>query len=156
VNHWLFKSEPESFSISDLRRAPQQATFWDGVRNYQARNFLRDGCRIGDRVLFYHSSTEAPAAVGVCRVTKGAYPDPTQFDQRSPYYDPDSKPSKPRWVVVDVCFEAEFARPVTLAMMRQDPRLNEMGLLRKGNRLSIMPVTAAEFAAVVALGTKPK
>lgn len=151
-NYWLFKSEPSDFSLDDLRRAPRQTTFWSGVRNFQARNFLRDQVKPGDGVLFYHSSTANPAVVGTCKISRGAYPDPTQFDRKSDYFDPGSTREEPRWVVVDVTFESEFARPVTLEQLRAEPRVAEMVLLRRGNRLSVMPVTAAEWAIVCRLG----
>jgi predicted RNA-binding protein with PUA-like domain len=149
---WLFKSEPESFSLDDLRTAPGQSTCWDGVRNYQARNLLRDEVERDQKVLFYHSSTKQPAVVGVCVVTREAYPDPTQFDRKSPYYDAGSPVDAPRWLCVDVRFESAFARRVTLGMLREEPTLAKMPLLQRGNRLSVMPVTAAEFETIVGLG----
>lgn len=149
---WLFKSEPEVFSLTDLQRAPKQTTGWEGVRNYQARNFLRDQAKQGEKVLFYHSSTAEPGVVGVCVIARGAYPDPAQFDKRSEYYDAASTPEAPRWVCVDVTFERALKRTVTLAMLRAEPKLAQMQLLKRGNRLSVMPLTADEFKSIVKLG----
>jgi predicted RNA-binding protein with PUA-like domain len=151
MRYWLMKSEPSVFSIDDLARAPKQTTSWDGVRNYQARNLLREA-QPGDGVLFYHSSADPPAAVGTATIARAAYPDPTQFDPKSDHYDRDSAKDEPRWFVVDVKFDKKFARPVTLAELRSNPALEGMVLLRKGSRLSVQPVTPAEWKIVCKMG----
>lgn len=151
ARHWLVKSDPETFSFTDLERSPKGATCWDGVRNYQARNYLRDDLRSGDEVLFYHSQEEK-AVVGTARVTRGGYPDATQFDRKAKGYDPDSDPDAPTWYAVDLRFARRFPRPVALAEMRTTHGLEKMVLLRKGSRLSVQPVTAAEFEIVRKLG----
>jgi predicted RNA-binding protein with PUA-like domain len=151
---WLFKSEPDAFSIDDLARAPRKTTFWNGVRNYQARNLLRDDIAVGDSVIFYHSSADPPAAVGLAEVTRAGYPDETQFDSQSEYYDPDATPNDPRWFMVDIRFKEKFARPVPLDELRGIAALKDMMLLRRGARLSVQPVTAAEWKTIVALGRK--
>jgi predicted RNA-binding protein with PUA-like domain len=152
--YWLMKSEPETFSWDDLCREPRQTTCWDGVRNYQARNILRDDVRVGDGVLFYHSNADPKAVVGIARVVRAGYPDPSQFDRRSPYHDPKSPEDDPRWYAVDVRAEKTLKRPVTLETMRATPALGEMRLLQRGNRLSVTPVTAAEWRTVNKLGSK--
>ena len=146
--YWLFKSEPHVFSIDDLASAKKQITNWSGVRNYQARNMMRDEMQVGDTVLFYHSSTNPTAIVGVARVVRAAYPDPTSWDETSPYHDPKSSPDAPRWFMVDIQFVEKFARPLTLEYLRSVESLKNMVLLRKGSRLSIQPVTPAEFATI--------
>lgn len=146
---WLFKSEPESYSISDLRR--DGGTFWDGVRNYQARNFLRDDIQPGDGVLFHHSNAEPPAIVGIATVRRGGYPDHTQFEQGHPKFDPKASEDNPRWYMVDIDFEKEFPRPLTLEELRGVPALEGMELLRKGSRLSVQPVTREQWDAVLKL-----
>lgn len=150
MRHWLMKSEPDEASIDDLARAPRQILPWTGVRNFQARNFMRDEMRVGDGVLFYHSSCPEPGIAGLARVASKAYPDATQFDPASPYFDPKVKPGEPRWEHVDVAYVAK-TRLLSLAEMRQSPALAEMVVLRRGNRLSITPVSPAEWAAVLAL-----
>lgn len=135
--YWLMKSEPDAFSIDDLQRVGTEP--WNGVRNYQARNFMRDGMRVGDGVLFYHSSCAEPGIVGVARVASTAYPDPTQFDPESPYFDPTSQRESPRWLLVDVQV-LKKTRTLTLPELRADPALADLVVLRKGNRLSITPV----------------
>ncbi len=147
---WLMKTEPGSFSIDDLQALPDQTTVWEGVRNYQARNILRDQTTDGDQVLFYHSVTH-PGIVGLAAIQGSPYPDPTQWDAHSPYYDPKSSRDKPRWFVVDVRLVRKFAVPLPLALLRTRPELAGMELLRKGSRLSVQPVSAEEFAAVLAL-----
>ena len=149
MRHWLMKSEPSEFSIDDLKRAPDGTAPWDGVRNYQARNHMRE-MKAGDRVLFYHSSTDPLAVVGTARVVREAYPDESAWNPKSPYYDKRSTPENPVWLRVDVRFEARFPVPVTLADLRTVPALKHMLLLRKGMRLSVQPVTAEEFEAVLA------
>jgi predicted RNA-binding protein with PUA-like domain len=150
--HWLFKSEPDVFSIADLERAPGRTTFWDGVRNYQARNFLRDDVKKGDFVLFYHSNAEPPHVAGTAIVVREAYPDPTQFDPADPHFDPKAKPDAPPWVVVEIKHAKTFRTPVDRSMLAADKATAGMEVLRRGSRLSIQPVTAAEYRAVVALG----
>lgn len=146
--YWLFKSEPDSFSIDDLANAKQKTTFWDGVRNYQARNFLRDEIQVGDGVLFYHSSTEPMAVVGTAKVVRGGYPDHTAFDPKDHHYDPKSDPDEPTWYMVDIQLVRVFPEPLTRAMLQDVVALKNMMLLRRGSRLSVQPVTAAEWRAV--------
>jgi len=148
MKYWLVKTEPEEYSIQDLAAEPDQTTAWDGVRNYQARNYLRDGMRVGDRVLVYHSNTEPLAIVGLARVVRDAYPDVSAFDRKSAYFDPKSKAESPTWVNVDLKLDRIFAEPVTLAQLRADPALAGMELLRRGSRLSVQPVSAEEFRQV--------
>ena len=145
------KSEPDVYSIDDLERDGQE--MWDSIRNYQARNMMRDDMRIGDEVFFYHSNCKEPAVVGIARVASEPYPDPTQFDESNKYFDPKSDPDNPRWYMVDVKFKAKFDRVVSLADLREAPELADMLVLRKGQRLSVMPVTKNEFAAVKKLAT---
>jgi len=147
---WLMKSEPSTFSIDDLRHSPNQTTSWDGVRNYQARNFMR-AMAVGDHVLFYHSNADPPAVVGIAKVVKTAYPDSTQFDKRDKHYDPDSDPSQPRWDMVDIKYGRKFARPVTLDELRKETKLKGMVLLKKGSRLSVQPVTQLEWRHIINL-----
>jgi predicted RNA-binding protein with PUA-like domain len=148
--YWLVKSEPETFGWSDLVRAPNQTTHWDGVRNHAARNFLRDGMRHGDLVFFYHSSTDPSAIVGICEVQREAYPDHTALDPAHPGYDPESSPAKPTWFMVDLRVVEPLPTPVTLAMIKKAKALAQMALLRIG-RLSVTPVTPAEWQAILAL-----
>jgi predicted RNA-binding protein with PUA-like domain len=155
VRYWLMKSEPDEFAIDDLACARGQSTSWFGVRNYQARNYMRDDMRVGDRALFYHSSCPEPGVAGVVEVAAPAHPDATQFDPKSPYYDAKSTRASPRWVNVDVKL-VEKTRLVTLPELRTHPALAEMVILRRGNRLSITPVTPAEWKAVVALAKAKK
>lgn len=147
---WLMKSEPAECSIDDLAAAPDATVPWVGVRNYQARNFMRDAMRIGDGVLFYHSSCAEPGIAGLARVASAAYPDPTQFDPASPYFDPKSGAAAPRWLLVDVALTRKTPL-LPLRTMRDRPELATMGVLQKGSRLSITPVTPAEWAAVLRL-----
>ncbi len=150
VSYWLMKSEPAECSIDDLAAAPKQTVPWFGVRNYQARNFMRDAMRVGDGVLFYHSSCAEPGVAGLAEVCSAPYPDATQFDRASPYFDPKSSPEKPRWLLVDVKLRRKTPL-LPLKRMRELPQLQSMLLLRPGNRLSITPVTDAEWKAVLAL-----
>lgn len=150
VNYWLIKSEPDVFSLQDLAKVAQEP--WDGVRNYQARNFMRDGMNQGDLVLYYHSNCKVPGVVGVARVMSEVYPDPTQWDKKSKYHDPKSSEDKPRWLLVDFAHVAEFPRLVSLADMKADPKLEEMLVVRKGNRLSITPVEGKHFRRVCKMG----
>lgn len=152
---WLFKSEPETFSLADLARAKTKGAFWDGVRNYQARNFLRDDVQVGDAVLFYHSSAEPPHVAGTAVVVRGAEPDPTQFDPADPHYDPKSRRDAPPWVGVVIRHEATFRRPVSRDDLAADPVARTLDVLKRGNRLSIQSVTPEQFEAVVRLGGRP-
>ena len=149
--YWLMKSEPEVFSIHDLAKAPKQTTSWDGVRNYQARNFLRDEVKAGDGVLFYHSNADPPAVAGTATVVREGYPDATQFDRKSNHHDPDASPEAPRWYVVDIKFESTFDRPVPLDELREHPGLANMVLLKR-SRLSVQPVTPDEWKVITKLG----
>ncbi len=148
--YWLMKSEPSTFSIDDLIRSPNQITCWDGVRNYQARNFMRS-MAVGDLVLFYHSNADPPAVVGIAEVVTTAYPDSTQFDKKDKHYDPESKPSKPRWDMVDIKYVRKFARALTLDELRKESKLIGMVLLKKGSRLSVQPVTPLEWRHIMKL-----
>lgn len=147
MRYWLMKSEPDDFSFDELEQVGREP--WTGVRNYQARNFMRDAMRIGDGVLFYHSSCAVPGIAGLARVASEAYPDPTQFDPESPYFDPKSDPDAPRWQLVDVEFDRHLARLIPLAELREDPALADFQLLRRGNRLSILPVSEAEWSYIL-------
>ncbi|MBX3422324.1 MAG: EVE domain-containing protein [Pirellulaceae bacterium] len=149
--YWLVKSEPDTFSIDDLAVAPKRTTHWDGVRNYQARNTLRDQMQLGDYVLFYHSSCDEPAVMGVVQVVRAGYPDFTAFDRHDPHFDPKSRTEQPTWYMVDVQLRERFARPVSLRQLRQVKQLAGMVLLQKGSRLSVQPVRPAEFATIVEL-----
>lgn len=143
MGYWLFKTEPNTFSIDDLKNAPQQRTFWEGVRNYQARNFLRDKVQVGDQVFIYHSSCKVPAITGIADVIKAAEPDPYQFNPNSDYFDPKATLDKPRWVGVTLQYQRHL-RPITLTEIKANPHITELAL-KKANRLSIMPVTKAEW-----------
>lgn len=149
MNYWLMKSEPETFSIDDLAKRPQQTEPWDGVRNYQARNMMRDDMKVGDKIFFYHSNCKVPGIVGVATVAKAAQPDPTSWDKQSQYFDPKSSPENPRWFCVSVKFEKKFNDVIPLNDLRNNPVLKNMKLLAKGNRLSITPVTAKEWDAIL-------
>ncbi len=151
MNYWLLKSEPDVFSLEDLKNCPNQTEPWDGIRNYQARNLMRDEMKVGDQAFFYHSRQAEPAIVGTVRIVREAYPDHTSWDPSSKYFDEKSSPENPRWLMVDVQFESEFSRPVTLKELRSVPELKEMFLLRKGMRLSVQPVTEAEFQLILAI-----
>jgi predicted RNA-binding protein with PUA-like domain len=144
MRYWLMKSEPDEASIDDLANAPSRTLPWTGVRNYQARNFMRDTMQLGDGVLFYHSSCPEPGIAGLARVVSHAYPDPTQFDPKSDYFDPKSTRESPRWMLVDVEFVKKTPL-IALAELRKHPQLADMRVLAKGNRLSITPVTEAEW-----------
>ncbi len=152
--YWLFKSEPSAYSFTDLLGEDERTSEWDGVRNYQARNFIRDQMAVGDGVLFYHSSTGSPAVVGTARVVRAAYPDNTAWDPGSKYNDAKSSPENPIWYMVDIQAETAFARQVTLAEIKANPRLESMQLVRRGMRLSIMPVTRGEWETIVAMGSQ--
>ena len=148
MKHWLFKSEPNDFSLQDLKDAPDQTECWDGVRNYQARNLMRDEMKLGDRALFYHSNLN-PSVVGTVTVVRESYPDHTSWDPDCKHFDPKSTPDNPRWFMVDVKFESEFPRPIPLAELRTLSGLEEMLLLRKGQRLSVQPVAPEEFQVIL-------
>lgn len=154
MHYWLMKSEPDVFSFEDLQACPNQTEPWDGIRNYQARNFMRDAMQIGDLVLFYHSNANPPGVAGIAEVASRPYPDPTAFDETSDYYDPKSDPDKPRWVLVDVKYKAAFKRFVPLDEIKTIPACAQMRLIQRGNRLSITPVTPAEFAAIKKAGMR--
>ena len=148
--YWLVKSEPDSFSIDDLAKVPRQTTCWDGVRNYQARNFMRQ-MSVGDQVLFYHSNADPPAVVGSAEVVRTAYPDDTQFDKRSNHYDSASTVDRPRWDMVDLKYIEKFPSSLPLDRLRQESKLKGMALLRKGSRLSVQPVSEAEWRVITKL-----
>lgn len=151
-HYWLFKSEPSSFAWDDLLKAKGKRTVWDGVRNYQARNFLRDSIQVGDGVLFYHSSCEPNVVAGVCKVVKAGYPDPSAFVKGHDYEDPESDPAQPTWYAVDIVAERAFVPPLPRERLAKVPALAKMELFRRGSRLSVQPVTAAEWDAVLAAG----
>tara|TARA_R110000868_G_scaffold117600_15_gene312602 strand:+ start:100987 stop:101445 length:459 start_codon:yes stop_codon:yes gene_type:complete len=146
MNYWLMKSEPDVLSIDDLKT--KKKTGWDGVRNYQARNFMRDDMKKGDLVLIYHSSCKVPGIYGVAKVTKESMPDPTQFEKKSEYFDPKATPQEPRWFMVEVGFVKKFKQAVTLEFMKSEKSLGDMIVLRKGSRLSITPVDKKHFEKV--------
>ncbi len=151
IKYWLMKTEPTTYSIEDLEKESDQTTCWEGVRNYQARNLLRDEIKQGDRVLFYHSACKVPAVVGTAVVSRDGYPDSHAFDKRSKYFDAKSNPDKPTWYMVDVTLDTKFETPVTLAQLREEKSLSEMVLLQKGSRLSVQPVKKKEFDRVLKL-----
>ncbi|MGE3154194.1 MAG: EVE domain-containing protein [Nitrospiraceae bacterium] len=148
--YWLMKSEPSAFSIDDLGASPGQQTCWDGVRNYQARNYMR-AMQVGDQILFYHSNAAPPAVVGIAEVVRTAYPDDSAFDKKDPHYDPKSDPSKPVWDMVDIKFVKKFPRALALDLLKKQVSLKRMELLRKGSRLSVQPVRPDEWKAIVNL-----
>lgn len=152
MKYWIFKSEPSTYSIDDMMR--DVTTYWNGVRNYQARNFLRDDVKIGDQVLFYHSSCEVPAVVGLCEVVKNGYPDFTAFEPKSEYFDPKSKIDEPTWFMVDIKFVKKFKNPVTLQNIKSNPKLRNLKLVQKGNRLSIIPITKDEFDEILKMASE--
>lgn len=151
MKYWLMKSEPETFSIDDL--AARKVEPWDGVRNYQARNFMRE-MAVGDGVFFYHSNARPPGIVGLAEVAKAAYPDPTQFDGQSDYFDARSTVDHPRWDLVEVRFKEKFAQMITLETLKEHEALSEMVLVQKGNRLSVMPVTKAQWDCILSLAVR--
>lgn len=156
MNYWLMKSEPDAFSIDDLKNAEKKTTCWDGVRNYQARNMMRDEMKRGDRVFYYHSNCDEPGIVGIARVAREGYPDDTAFDPDDRHYDPKSDPDNPRWYMVDVAFVRKFRRKVTLETLRTyaDKQLADLALLRRGNRLSVMPVSKRHWDFILKLAGK--
>jgi predicted RNA-binding protein with PUA-like domain len=151
--YWLMKSEPDVFGIDDLKNAPGGTDHWDGVRNYQARNYMRD-MKKGDEVLFYHSNCKEPGVAGLATVAREAYPDHTAFDPDDPHYDPKSDPDKPRWFMVDIKYRRKLKRVITLTELKQYRTLKEMPLVRRGNRLSIMPVTKKQWDFIMGLEDK--
>ncbi|MEI6096467.1 MAG: EVE domain-containing protein [Gammaproteobacteria bacterium] len=151
MKYWLMKSEPSCFSIDDLSQAPKKTSCWDGVRNYQARNFMRDEMRVGDLVFFYHSNCQPPGIVGIAEVVRAAYPDFTAWDPDSEHPDMKSTPDKPRWFMVDIQFRQKFAHFLALDALKHHPELSKMPLLRKGNRLSVLPVSSEEWEFIVQL-----
>ena len=153
MRYWLMKSEPDEFSIDDLESVPDQAVAWFGVRNYQARNFMRDQMRIGDQVLFYHSSCPQPGIAGLATVSKSAYPDTTQFDKKSKYFDQKATPESPRWFNVDVKFRKK-TRLISLDELRRHPELEHMRILQRGNRLSVTPVDPAEWTFILGMAKR--
>jgi len=153
MNHWLIKSEPDVFSIQDLAKAKRQTTHWEGVRNYQARNFLR-AMQAGDRAIYYHSNATPSAAAGVVEIVRTAYPDPTAWDPKSDYHDPKASPENPIWSMVDVKLVEIFPREIPLEELRTKKALAGMELLRRGSRLSVQPVTASQFRTLEKLGQK--
>ncbi|HTY51362.1 MAG TPA: EVE domain-containing protein [Steroidobacteraceae bacterium] len=157
MQYWLLKTEPATFSVEDLERAPRRTTGWDGVRNYQARNMLRDGMKRRDQAFLYHSSCEVPGIAGIVEVVKEGYPDPTAFDKRHHHYDPDSDPADPRWYMVDVKLVRRLSRVITLTELRSKGReLAGMVLLRAGNRLSVMPVDDGHWRLILALESRAR
>ncbi len=152
MNYWLMKSEPATFGVDHLAKAPRRRTHWDGVRNYQVRNMLRDQMKKGDLAFFYHSSCEVPGIYGVIRIAREGYPDPSAFDPENAHYDPKSDPANPTWYVVDVELVRRLRAPITLETLKRNARaLGDLLVLRRGNRLSITPVTAAQWRKVLAL-----
>lgn len=154
MHYWLFKSEPACFSIDDLSRRAKQTAAWDGVRNYQVRNMLRDDIKPGDQAFFYHSSCTPPGIAGIVSIVKAGYPDNTAWDIHSEHYDPGSTPENPRWYMVDVTLVKKFPHFITLDEIKRNPALKKMLILRKGNRLSITPITKEEWMAVSKLAQK--
>ncbi|MFQ6028820.1 MAG: EVE domain-containing protein [Dehalococcoidia bacterium] len=152
--YWIFKSEPGNYSFANLLGEEDQTAEWDGVRNYQVRNFMRDEMKVGDGVLFYHSSSKPTAVMGTAHIVREAYPDHTAWDPKAKYYDPKSDPANPAWLMVDIKADQEFNRPVTLQEIKENPRLQGMMLVRKGMRLSIQPVTEEEWEEIVSLGSE--
>lgn len=148
MNYWLFKSEPDSFSIDDLAAMPGKKDHWDGIRNYQARNLIRDEMRKGDMGFFYHSSCPVPGVVGVVTITSNPYHDHTALDPKQKYYDPKATEEDPRWFMVDVKYKKKFKQIITLDRLKSDARLKDMRLVQRGNRLSVMPVTAREWKLI--------
>lgn len=151
MNYWLMKSEPDEFSIDDLKRRPKATEAWTGVRNYQARNYMRDQMKNGDIVLFYHSSCKEIGIAGIAKVVKESFPDPTQFDPNSKYFDPKATQENPRWFLVSVKWLETLSRVITLNELKMNPKLKNMYLVKKGSRLSIQPVLASEYKIILSL-----
>jgi predicted RNA-binding protein with PUA-like domain len=151
MGYWLMKTEPTAFGLDDLEQRPGQTEPWDGVRNYQARNMIRDDMKEGDMLFFYHSNCPVPGIVGVCSVSREAYPDPTAFDPQHKHYDADSDPTQPRWFMVDVRFERRLKRVITLQELKAQEGLEGLALIRRGNRLSVMPVSDEHWRFILSL-----
>ena len=151
MQYWLMKSEPDEFSIDDLRNCVEKTEPWDGVRNYQARNMMRDQMRKGDLAFFYHSNCEVPGIVGMMKIVREGYPDPTAFDPEDKHFDPKSDPDNPRWFLVDVKYRRKFKRTIALFELKSAPALENMALVRRGNRLSVMPVSATEWEHILTM-----
>lgn len=151
MHYWLFKSEPTTFSIDDLKHAAKQTTHWEGVRNYQVRNMMRDHMQVGDHAFFYHSNCTQPGIAGTMKIVKAAYPDHSAWDNQSHYFDPKSSPSNPIWLMVDVQFIKKFDRLITLNELKKNPALDNMLVTRRGNRLSITPVTSDEWKTILSI-----
>lgn len=149
MQYWLMKSEPNVFGIDDLQKVNVEP--WDGVRNYQARNMMRDQMQVGDQVFFYHSNCEMPGIVGIAEIARAGYPDDSAFNPEAKYFDPKSDPQNPRWYRVDVKFMRKLKRTISLSELREQPSLTDMPLVRKGNRLSVLPVTGQEWSSILAL-----
>lgn len=147
--YWLFKSEADVFSVDDLAKSDNQTTCWDGVRNYQTRNFIRDEMKNGDQVLYYHSNSDPNAVVGICEIVREAYPDFTQFDPASDYFDPSSAAENPTWLMVDIKLIRKLKRPVSLQEIKENPALAQNKLVMRGNRLSVFPVTKEDFDEII-------
>ena len=147
MQYWLMKSEPNEFSIDDLKRVKVEP--WDGIRNYQARNFIRDQMAVGDKVFFYHSSCKVPAIVGIMKIASKPYPDPTAFDSKNPHFDAKSDPDNPTWMLVDVKFVKKLKNPLTLEQLKQVPELENMRLVKRGNRLSVFPVEREHWDTII-------
>jgi predicted RNA-binding protein with PUA-like domain len=154
MKYWLMKSEPSEFSIDDLKKMPKQTEHWDGVRNYQARNFMRDEMKKGDQVFFYHSNCDEPGIVGIAEVVKEGYPDFTAWDPRDKHYDPKTDPDNPRWMMVDIKFVRKLNRTISLKALKENPALKDMRLIQRGNRLSVMPVEKQEWQAILKMELK--
>ena len=154
--YWLFKSDPDEFSIEDLEISKNKTACWDGVRNYQARNFMRDEIKKGDGILFYHSNTDPLAITGYCEVTRENYPDHTQFDPKDKHFESKSKADSPTWVMVDIRLVKKFKNPIHLASIKKNPKLKDLKLIKKGNRLSVMPVTKEEWDEIFNFGNEKK
>ena len=152
THYWLMKSEPNEFSIDDLKRVKVEP--WDGVRNYQARNFMRDEMAVGDKAFFYHSNCKTPAIVGTMRIASAPYPDPTAFDPTDAHYDAKSDPDNPTWMLVDVAFAGKLKTPVTLEQMKREPALADMRLVKRGNRLSVFPIDKSHWDLIIEM-SKP-
>ncbi len=152
MQYWLMKSEPDEFGIDDLESCPDATAHWDGCRNYQVRNMMRDEMKVGDLALFYHSNTKPPGVAGIMEIVREGYPDHTAFDPEDPHYDPKSDPDKPRWYMVDVRFVERFSRYVPISELKKQRDLSAMKILQKGNRLSITPVSTKEWNRIVKLG----
>jgi predicted RNA-binding protein with PUA-like domain len=151
MNYWLMKSEPDAFGINDLQQKPNQTEHWDGVRNYQARNMMRDDMKLGDQVFFYHSNCAEPGIVGIMEVVREGYADFSAFDPDDKHFDPKSDPAKPRWFMVDVKYRRTLARTITLQELKREEQLSDMPLVRRGNRLSIIPVTKQQWDFILAM-----